>query len=265
MRVLVTRPAAQAAEWVATLQENGIDALSLPLIGIEPASDVAALHDAWRGIQQRRLVVFVSPNAAQQFMARKFAAQQPAGLPWPANVLAGSPGPGTTRTLLDAGVPASCIVEPAADAPQFDSEALWAQLARRDWQGADVLIVRGDGGRDWLAETLRARGATVAHLQAYRRVAPSFDAGATALLGDALAQPAAHLWFFSSSEAVANLGAVVAGLGASANPAGPWLRARAVATHPRIAERASQLGFGCVAEARPTLAAVVACIQSMRP
>ncbi len=263
MRVLVTRPAAQAAEWVAAMRSAGIDALSLPLVGIEPAGDVAALHAAWHGIGQRRLVMFVSPNAAQQFIAHR-----PAGMRWPATVLAASPGPGTTRALVGGGVPAQCIVEPAADAPQFDSEALWAQLAARDWQGADTLIVRGDGGRDWFADTLRAHGATVAYLQAYRRVAPSFDAAAAALLAAALTQPALHLWFFSSSEAVGNLetaaALALAAPGSDASEPG-WPRASALATHPRIAERARQLGFGRVAQARPTLAGVVACIQSMRP
>jgi len=255
MRVLVTRPAAQAAEWVAAMRSAGIDALSLPLIGIQPAGDGAEIHAAWHGIAQRRLVMFVSPNAAQQFMAHR-----PAGMPWPAAVLAASPGPGTTRALVEALVPAHCIVEPAADAPQFDSDALWVQLAPHDWHGADVLIVRGDGGRDGFADTLRAHGAAVTYLQAYRRVAPSLDAGAAALLATALAQPAQHLWFFSSSEAVANLESAVA-----APPTSGWSPSRALATHPRIADRALQLGFGHVAQARPTLAGVVACIQSMRP
>lgn len=237
---------------MASLRGQGIDALSLPLIGIAPAGDGAALHAAWRGLGQRRLVVFVSPNAAQQFVAHR-----PASMAWPSSVLAGSPGPGTTRTLVACGVPERCIVEPAADAAQFDSEALWAQLAPLGWPGADVLIVRGDGGRDWLADTLRQHGAQVSFLQAYRRVPPTFDTSEAALLRTALRQPVGHLWLFSSSEAIGHL----AVLGEAAD----WSPASAVATHPRIAERAIQLGFGRVAQARPTLAGVVACIQSMRP
>ena len=250
--MLVTRPAAQAAEWVASLRGHGIDALSLPLIGIAPADNAATLHAVWLSLAQRRLVMFVSPNAAQQFVALR-----PMAMAWPEKVLAASPGPGTTRTLLASGVPASCIVEPAADAAQFDSEALWAQLEPLSWQGAEVLIVRGDGGRDWLADTLRRHGAQVAFVQAYRRVPPTFDAPAAALLDTAVRQPGRHLWFFSSSEAVGHLAAY--------GDAADWAAARAVATHPRIAERAVQLGFGRVVQARPTLAAVVACIQSMRP
>ena len=256
MRVIVTRPAAQAAEWLPQLRARGIDAVALPLIGIGPAADANALARAWTELAQRRLVVFVSPNAVAQFFA---AAAQPV---WPAGVLAGSPGPGTTRALRDHGVAAAQIVEPAVDAPRFDSEALWAPLSRHDWHGASVLIVRGDGGRDWLAETLRAHGAEVAHVAAYRRADVALDADATAVLSAALDAPEQHLWWFSSSEAIDRLTGLVR---PATTTTSPWQRARALASHPRIAERARRAGFGRVVETRPTLADVVACIQSIRP
>lgn len=253
MRVIVTRPAAQAAVWVLRLRAEQIDAVALPLIGVAPAADAAAVESAWAKLALQRLVVFVSPNAVEHFFALR-----PAGARWPAGVLAGSPGPGTTRSLLDLGVPAAQTVAPAADAPQFDSEALWQQLATQDWQGAGVLIVRGDGGRDWLADTLRGRGAQVAHVAAYRREAPVFDAAQRALLATALHEPASHLWYFSSSEAIDHL----ARIAAACEPT-RWADACALATHPRIAARARQLGIGRVLESRPPLEAVVACIQSM--
>jgi len=254
LRVLVTRPAAQAAEWVAELRANGLTtAVALPLIGIDAVEDPGELIDAWRSLAQHRLASFVSPNAVQHFFAHR-----PAGTLWPVTLLAGSPGPGTTRALVDAGVALAQIVEPAADAAQFDSESLWAQLRRHDWHGARTLVVRGDGGRDWLADTLRAAGAEVMHVAAYRRCMPRFGAAEQALLHAATAAPAEHLWLFSSSEAIDNLAALA--------PAGTaWHDARAVATHPRIVARARGLGFASVLETRPSLAAVVACIQSIRP
>ena len=255
MRVIVTRPAAQAGDWVAQLRANAIDAVALPLIGIAPPADPAALHTAWRGLAQQRLVVFVSPNAAEQFFA-----QRPDDARWPPALLAGSPGPGTTRVLIGLGVSPAHIIEPASEAPQFDSEALWAQLRERDWPGAHVLIVRGDGGRAWLAQTLRDAGAQVAHVAAYQRIAPAFDAAAAAVLRAALDRPAAHLWFFSSSEAIDNLDDFDIAQGTGAD----WRAASAITTHPRIAERARQLGFARGTEARPSLAAVIACIQSIR-
>jgi uroporphyrinogen-III synthase len=256
VRVIVTRPAAQAADWVDRLRASAIDAVALPLIGIAPVTDPSALLAAWRGLAQRDLVVFVSPNAAEQFFALR-----PRGVAWPAGPQAGSPGPGTTRVLLGLGVPASAIVEPADDAAQFDSESLWARLRTQDWQGRRVLIVRGDGGRDWLAQTLQAAGAQVEHVAAYRRLAPPLDSDHAALLRAALERPEAHLWFFSSSEAIDNLAAAPLVTDARTD----WARARALATHPRIAARARQLGFARVTEARPSLAAVIACIQSIGP
>jgi len=250
MRTIVTRPAAQSAQWVQWLQQRGIASIALPLIAIEPPSDVAAVTQAWRDLAGQRLVVFVSPNAAEQFFALR-----PSGTAWPDAVEAASLGPGTTQTLRRLGVPAPQIVEPAADAAQFDSEALWLRLSGRDWSGASVLVVRGDGGRDWLAQTLGQRGARVGFVAAYRRAAPRFEGNAAALLDEAVARPAEHLWFFSSSEAIDHL--------AHARPTGPWSPARALATHPRIAQRARDCGFGVVHESRPTLEAVVACIQSI--
>ena len=254
MRILVTRPAAQATEWVAELRANGLTtAVALPLIGIDAVDDPRELIDAWRALAQLRLVSFVSPNAVQHFFAHRLD-----GAIWPVTLLAGSPGPGTTRALVDAGVPPSQIIEPAADAAQFDSESLWAQLRQHDWHGARTLVVRGDGGRDWLADTLRAAGAQVTHVAAYRRCVPRFSAAEQALLHAATAAPAEHLWLFSSSEAIDNLAALA--------PAGTaWRDARAVATHPRIVARARRLGLARVLETRPSLAAVVACIQSIRP
>jgi uroporphyrinogen-III synthase len=252
MKVLVTRPAAQAAEWVALLAARGIDAAALPLIGIAPPPDAEPVTAAWMSLKRQALVVFVSPNAAEQFFALR-----PAGAAWPAGVLAGSPGPGTTRTLAALGVPAAQIVEPAADAVQFDSEALWAQLAGRDWAGRAALIVRGDGGREWLADMLRERGVEVSFVCAYRRAAPVLDEAPRGLLDAALARPAQHLWFFSSSEAIDHLLVL--------RPAADWGAAQALATHPRIAERARQAGFARVSECRPTVEAVVGCIQSIVP
>lgn len=258
MRVLVTRPLAQAAGWVQRLQAEGIDAAALPLIAIADPADPSAVGAAWAVLDRYRLVVFVSPNAVQAFFG--FA---PAGAGWPLQARAASPGPGTTAVLIGLGVALAQIDEPAADAPQYDSEALWAQLEGRDWRGASVLVVRGTRGRDWLAARLVERGAQVDELAAYARAAPILSATESALLAAALAAPRRHVWLFSSSEAIDQLAELAAP--AVAVPGDAWHEARAVATHPRIAARARQLGFGEVLEARPTPAAVVACIQSIRP
>ena len=255
MRVIVTRPAAQAMPWVQSLEQHGITAQALPLMEIAPALDAAAVTSAWQRLAEARLVMFVSANAVEHFFALR-----PRDATWPTDTQAASPGPGTTLALRDAGVPLSQIARPAPDSPQFDSEALWQTLRHQDWQGAVVQVVRGDGGRDWLADTLREHGAQVSFVSAYRRTPPPWDAAAQSLLAAALAQPTDHLWFFSSSESIDHL---IAHLNRSgvALPAG----ARALATHPRIARRAEAAGFAPVWQSLPMLADVVACIQSIAP
>ncbi len=257
MRVIVTRPAAQAASWVTQLRARQIDAVALPLIGIGAPADAGAVRDAWMSLPKKRLLFFVSPNAAECFFAARL---QPDA--WPAHVQAASPGPGTSEVLRRCGVPAALIVEPPADAAQFDSESLWSVLQAQRWIDAAVLVIRGDGGRNWLADRLRSSGEDD-FVAAYQRVAAPIAGAQRALLRAALAAPEQHLWFFSSSEAIDHLcDACDAGVGSSELPP-DWARALALATHPRIAERAQRAGFGRVLASRPTLDAVVACIQSM--
>ncbi len=245
MRLIVTRPRAQAAAWVRELQALGQQVSALPLIDIAPLDDPAPLHRTWLRLDVYALVVFVSANAVQHFFGAA-----PAGAGWPAGVLAGSTGPGTSAALRAAGVLAAALVEPAADVPAFDSEALWAQVSGQDWAGRRVLVVRGEDGRDWLADTLRARGAVVDFVAAYRRLPPLCSAAEAALLQSALEVPAAHLWLFSSSEAVANLRALA--------PTADWSHSAALVSHPRIAQAARAAGFGRVDLTAPVPAAVVA-------
>lgn len=261
MRVLVTRPRAQAREWVERLAEQGIDATALPLISIEPPADMRAVQAAWRSLGSRALLVFVSPNAAAQFFAHR-----PTGCDWPAGLRAAAPGPGSSAALREAGVPAQAIVEPAVEGGRFDSEALWAVLqGQGPWRGASVLIVRGsvDGephgsGREWLSQTLTAAGARVEFVAAYRRGAPRLDPAEQAAWAHALAVPAEHLWLFSSSEAIGQLERLATDRAADRS----WAAALALATHPRIAERARAAGFARVLQAAPTLAAIVAAIEA---
>ncbi|MEO7151797.1 MAG: uroporphyrinogen-III synthase [Burkholderiaceae bacterium] len=255
MRVLVTRPRPQADDWVDRLRAAGVDAVALPLIEIAGPSDPSAVDAAWADLASRDLAVFVSPNAALRFFVVR-----PAGMAWPAATLAAAPGPGTARVLARLGVPAPLIVEPPADALQFDSRSLWPVLAaRRDWAGRRVRVVRGDGGRDELAALLRGHGAQVDAVAAYARRAPDLEADPTTrgLLAAALQRPADHAWLFSSSQAIEHLLRALPDATASRAPS------HALATHPRIAARARAAGFGRVHETTPALAAVVACLQSI--
>ena len=245
LTLLVTRPQPQADAWVARLSTLGVSAVALPLLAIADAPDPAAVAETWRGLAAQDLVVFVSPNAVRQY----FACRPADGHSWPSHTLAGSTGPGTAGALADAGVPLALIVSPPAEAGQFDTEALWQCLQpRRNWAGASVQVVRGEGGRDWLADTLHSAGATLAFVTAYRRVLPDWAPAEQAMLSAALAAPHDHAWLFSSSQALRHLGQFASGA--------DWSASRAIATHPRIAEAVKRAGFAQVLEAAPTAQAV---------
>ena len=264
-RVIVTRPAREAAHWVGLLAARGIPAVALPLIDIGPCTDAAAqqaLAQAHARLAQYRALMFVSGNAVFHFFEPNKALALDGQALAAIKTRAWAPGPGTARALEQAGVPPGCIDGPAPDAPQFDSEALWQQVSRQIRPGDCVLIVRGrsngvhesaqGNGRAWLARQIEAAGGTVEFVVAYQRGAPHFSAREVAL-----AQQAAQdgsVWLLSSSEAVAHL--------SEALPGQHWGAARALATHPRIAEAARAAGFGTVGECRPALEDVVASIES---
>jgi uroporphyrinogen-III synthase len=231
MRLLVTRPRAQADALVAELRARGVDAVALPLIEIETIPDPQPLQQVWRDLPSLDLLMFVSANAVLHFMRLR-----PPGCAWPTQLLAGSTGPGTSAALRAAGVPEPSLVEPQGEV--FDSEALWERLRERDWHGRQVRVLRGEGGRDWLAEQLGRAGARVEFVAAYQRALPQLDTDAGAMLDAAQAQPQQHLWLFSSSQAVDNL--------ALLRPGVDWAASAAVAPHPRIVAALQRLGFGRV-------------------
>lgn len=244
--LIVTRPRPQCAAWLARLAALGVDAAALPLIEILPARDTAQVDAAWAALGRVDLAVFVSPNAVEHFFAHA------GGAAWPAPTLAACVGPGSAQALAEQGVPAALIVQPAADAASLDSEHLWEQLSpRRDWAGARVLLLRGDGGREWLAERLAEAGAHVEAVTVYHRAPPQFSDAEQGLLGAAQADPMRFVWLFSSAEAVANLH----GLRLEGQ--------RAIATHQRIAEAARAAGFHPVVLARPAPEAVTQALKGL--
>jgi uroporphyrinogen-III synthase len=213
-------------------------------------------------------LMFVSANAVQQFFALQPRGQSPDRPRYWVT------GPGSLGALLQAGVARGQVDAPDSAAAQFDSEALWQAVQQQVRPGWRVLIVRGDTGtysgtdsasdnnatadsqgvgRDWLAARLTEQGAAVEFVVAYVRRAPQPSADTLALVQRAASDGTA--WLFSSSEALGNLRAMAEGQS--------WSQARAVVTHPRIAQAARAAGFAVVCESRPALADLLASIESL--
>jgi uroporphyrinogen-III synthase len=242
-RVIVTRPEREAQAWAEALQARGVPCETLPLIEIAALPEQLALVQAWQEVPEHLAVMFVSANAVRFFMAAR-----PEGLRI-STCRAWSTGPGTRAALLAAGWPEDLIDSPGEAAAQFDSEALWALVAHRVQatvaacpNRSKVLIVRGAdaqgqlAGRDWLALQLESAGLRVLQTVAYVRRAPALTPAQQSLARQAMGDGSA--WLFSSSEAAQHL--------MLACPDLPLAQARALATHPRIAQRLLQSGWGRV-------------------
>ncbi len=163
--VLVTRPAHQAAQLIALIEAAGGAALPFPTIEILPAHNPEAALEQFRQLERFDILLFISANAARIGLEM---IQQQGELPQQIQIAA--VGKATTRALNRAGVEVDILPQ-----HRFDSEGLLATPQLQAVDGKRILIVRGEGGRELLAETLRQRGAEVVYAEAYRRTIPHTD------------------------------------------------------------------------------------------
>ena len=217
--VLVTRPMPQGAALAERLRGRGVQAVVFPGVRIEPVQD-DSLAQALSQARTAELMIFISPNAVSAAMPRLVAA---GGLPAKASIAA--IGPGTAEALRAHG--ASEIAVPADG---HDSEALAALPLLQSVARKRVALFRGVGGRELLADTLRARGAEVQVIECYRRVPP---AGGIDEVLARWARGRALAWSATSAEILDNLFGL-ADAGGSALLRGQVL----LVPHARIAVRA---------------------------
>lgn len=225
--IVVTRPRAQAAPLAEGIAALGGEPLIFPLLEISAATDPQPLAAAVARLTDYALAVFISPNAVDYALPAILARG-----PWPAGLQPAAVGQGTVRALAAHGV-AGCVVP----RERFDSEALLElpELAAGQVAGKRVAIFRGDGGRELLAETLRARGAEVDCVTCYRRSGPA--AGVMPLLTAWRAGKLDALTV-SSSEGLRHLVDLLDAEGRA------WLQKTPVfVPHARIAENARASGL----------------------
>lgn len=225
--VLVTRPAAQADGLCRLIEAAGGRPIAFPTVEIRaPENSERArslLSEAWD------IVIFVSRNAVEQALA---LAGGPTALQ---RARLGAVGRATAACMEDAGIAPHLVPDSG-----FDSESLLALPALTDVDGRRVLIVRGEGGRALLGDTLAERGAEVAFAEVYRRALPRIDAG---VLIPEWQQSLGYVTA-SSDEVLANLMALIP------STAHAWLQGLPLAVlSERNAASAMQMGFRVVAVA----------------
>lgn len=159
--VLVTRASTQSAGLCRLIESHGGRAEQFPALEIKPSRD----SDTARSLllQVYDLVIFISPNAVRYacdlLSGERISAKQFCAV-----------GRATAEKLTEAGYSIDLIPD-----DRYDSEGLLALPALQQMAGRQVLIVRGEGGRALLADTLRARGAKVGYAEVYRRLKPEVD------------------------------------------------------------------------------------------
>lgn len=163
--VLVTRPAGQAESLCERIEAAGGQAIRFPALEIAPVPDTGELRAALAGVGPDGMIIYVSANAARHALLALSEHNQE--LPAAAPVAV---GPASARALRERGV------EPALTSPPpYDSEALLGCPAMQAVAEKCILIVRGDGGRPLLGDTLSRRGARVSYAEAYTRCIPVAD------------------------------------------------------------------------------------------
>lgn len=233
-RLLLTRPADECEALAAALAEAGVHSASLPLMAIEPVDETAAQRAVLQALAAYCAVIVVSKPAARLGLARlaRDWPQLPSGPAW------FSVGAATGAILQAHGLAASW---PSAG---DDSEALLALpelIAALDVEAPRVLILRGEGGRELIAETLRGRGARVDTLELYRRVLPAYPPGA---LVQAIDSERLNGLVVSSGQGLQSLHHLA---GAA------WTRLRELplfVPSPRVAEMAAALGAERILDCR---------------
>lgn len=228
--VLVTRPVEQAANLVAQLKKLGASPILFPALEILPAANPSALHATLSRIDQFDFHLFVSPTAARYGLAAALSSAAPGQIE---RLHAAAVGQGTAAVLHAAGCQNVLAPETGAD-----SEHLLALPEFTDLTGKRVLIFRGEGGRELIADTLRARGAEVEYASCYRRACPHVDASP---LLHALAQHQVQAITLFSAETLDNLLHLLGHAGAEAARVVPVF-----APHERIARQALAQKFSQV-------------------
>lgn len=195
--VVVTRARHQAVEMTEILEASGATAISFPTISIEPPSDPEALRQALRS-DSYDWVVLTSTNAVMALEAarRELGTDES---PWPeSGIRFCAVGPSTAAALEAAGltpdiVPSEYVGESVLDA-LLEADG---NLDRRR-----ILIPRAAEARDVIPDGLRAAGAVVDVVEAYRTVPVKADDEATRRLAGRLAAGEVDMVTFTSSSTV---------------------------------------------------------------
>jgi len=254
--IVITRPSGQARQLIEVLtqaiEKSGVakrtfpEILSLPLLTIVPKDNLALADHIASALKDADLAIFVSPNAIESVMRLLERDWQDFSKKIiPIGVMGGS----SKLALQNHGIgfeetPTPIVIPKNNE--HWDSEGLWQELQglKWDWSNKKIVIFKGEGGRDWLADTLNKAGATIETISTYTRIPLDVDNPAWQAIGEM--DFSKSLWLLTSSEAVRYLGDI-----AKDQFAQTLGSASALCPHHNIADAAELIGFGEVFTTEP--------------
>jgi len=193
VHVLVTRPEHQAENLSRLIEKQGGVAVRFPTLGIVARDDAGdEIKNTLENPDNFQWIIFISANAVN------FALKANGGkIARTKSVRFAAVGQSTAQAMKTAGLTVDLMPENS-----YNSEALLAMPQLQQVDEQNFLIVRGEGGREQLATTLRSRGAEVNYLEVYKRIIPRIDSSSVVKL---LAQHRLDVITVTSAEALQNL------------------------------------------------------------
>jgi len=161
-RLLITRPAHQAHDFVEAARRRGVEAILAPTIAIVPPDDPHPAHKAIDNVHDYRWIVFTSQNGVDAFFDRLRSLDEDAR--YLGGVKVGAIGAKTAQRLRENGIRADLV--PSASV----SEAIGRALIEATSDGDCILIFRAQEGRDVLPEMLEDAGRFAHVVAAYKTV-----------------------------------------------------------------------------------------------
>jgi len=254
--IVITRPSGQARQLIEVLtqaiEKSGVakrtfpEILSLPLLTIVPKDNLALADHIASALKDADLAIFISPNAIESVMRLLERDWQDFSKKIiPIGVMGGSSKLALQNHGIGLEETPTPIVIPKNN-EHWDSEGLWQELQglKWDWSNKKIVIFKGEGGRDWLADTLKKAGATIETISTYTRIPLDVDNPAWQAIGEM--DFSKSLWLLTSSEAVRYLGDI-----AKDQFAQTLGSASALCPHHNIADAAELIGFGEVFTTEP--------------
>jgi uroporphyrinogen-III synthase/uroporphyrinogen III methyltransferase/synthase len=241
-RVLVTRAAHQASKLSEGLRALGAEPVEVPVLEIQPPADLAPLDRALRALDLYDWLILTSANTVRSLADRAAALGVP--LVKGPHLQVAAVGEATATAARQSGLPVAIVPE------TYVAEALVEGLADQV-AGMRIVLARAEVARDVIPDALRAAGATVDDVDAYRNGLP---VAAPGLLRTALAE-GIDAATFTSSSSVTHL----ADAARAANLVFPFAGVAAVSIGPITSATLREFGWPPVAEAsRSDIPALIA-------